>query len=568
MDNRSFNLVTEPWIKVIDKKTDQERKVSLTELFRNAQNYRQLAGEMRSQDLAILRFLLAILTTIYSRFDAEGTPYDWLKVDRELMQATGFSDQDEEDEEEDSENQQVLLDTWEQLFKAGRFSEIVLKYLQKYASRFDLFGETPFYQVTENEYNALVPKKKQISGAKGPGSVAIKQIDRQVSESAHTPAIFTPKSGQFKNRVALDELARWLITYQNFTGVTDKTKITTKDKFSASRGWLYSLNPVYADGDDLFQTLMLNLILINPSRPDGLQKPVWEYNDIQDYVFERRKQLPPDNLAALYTTWSRILHVDWTDGHPTIFSACIPMFDSESTFVEPMTTWRRDKKNNGYKPAVKSLRSLGIAMWRNFGQYVNPNQSDDIHDPGIVLWLQRLKDEGRIPYDSLLTLASAVLISDGNATSQSPVAEVYDDMHINANVLFDENKAFYWPERIEEVIETTQRIGDDYWRFAANIARIRNLDGHSFANRLSAKFYEQLNDPFKEWLAGLTNQDERDQKINLWKKQLRTYVLVATENVVQSSSPRDMSGIPGDNGLMTIFTVTNQLRYQVAKDLG
>jgi CRISPR system Cascade subunit CasA len=47
-----------------------EQLVSLLDVFKNAQNYRQLAGEMKAQDLSILRFLLAILTTVYSRVDA------------------------------------------------------------------------------------------------------------------------------------------------------------------------------------------------------------------------------------------------------------------------------------------------------------------------------------------------------------------------------------------------------------------------------------------------------------------------------------------------------------------
>jgi len=77
MDNKRFNLVTNPWIKVIEKQSNHERTVSLIELFKSSQSYRQLAGEMHSQDLAILRLLLAILTTVYTRFDANGKLYPW-----------------------------------------------------------------------------------------------------------------------------------------------------------------------------------------------------------------------------------------------------------------------------------------------------------------------------------------------------------------------------------------------------------------------------------------------------------------------------------------------------------
>jgi CRISPR system Cascade subunit CasA len=41
MSKKSFNLVTEPWIKVIDLQGN-EQLVSLLDVFKNAQNYRQL----------------------------------------------------------------------------------------------------------------------------------------------------------------------------------------------------------------------------------------------------------------------------------------------------------------------------------------------------------------------------------------------------------------------------------------------------------------------------------------------------------------------------------------------
>ncbi|KRL04349.1 hypothetical protein FD46_GL001476 [Liquorilactobacillus oeni DSM 19972] len=560
-------MATDPWLKVIEKDTNQEKTVSLIKLFQNAHNYRELAGEMRSQDLAILRFLLAILTTVYSRFNAKNEPYDWLTIDESTMQVSKSVNEDDYDQEDEND----LFDTWKTLYQNGNghFTEIVTNYLKRYEDHFCLFGEHPFYQVTESEYNFFVPAKKQIKDGKGSGTVAVKQINRQISESAHTPAVFSPKVGEFKNDIKLDELVRWLITYQNFTGVTDKTKIKTTEKFSVSRGWLYQLNSVFAAGNTLFQTLMLNLVLVRKDKMYYPQKPVWEYESVENYVNKRKKQQIPDNIAEIYTSWSRILHIDWDQGGlPTIFSAGIPMFENEDAFIEPMTIWRIDKKTNRYKPAVKWLQSLGTAMWRNFGQYVNVNGSDDIHEPGIVEWLNLLKNKGIIPYNFHLTLASAILISDGNATSQAPAAEVSDDMHINAAVLFDERNPDYWPKRIEDTIELTQVIGKDFWRFAMTIGQIRNYDARSFANRLSSKFYESLNEPFKAWLAHLTNHDDRERKIELWKETLRKLVLDAASQVIQSSSPRDIRGLVDDKGLVNnIFTVNNHLRYKLQVDL-
>ena len=57
MDKKSFNLVTEPWIQVLDK-DGNPKEVSLLEVFENAASYQRLAGDMASQDLVILRLLV------------------------------------------------------------------------------------------------------------------------------------------------------------------------------------------------------------------------------------------------------------------------------------------------------------------------------------------------------------------------------------------------------------------------------------------------------------------------------------------------------------------------------
>lgn len=560
MDNKKFNLLTEPWLKVIDSQSNQEQTVSLIDLFENSQNYRQLAGEMRSQDLAILRLLLAILTTVYSQFDMIGDRYDWLENSHDTTRSELTIDQDIFDED----GQDELLRTWQDLYQAGKFSETVVRYLTTYQDRFDFFGERPFYQVTTEEYDALVPKNKSVVAGKG--QVSVKQINRRISESANTPAIFSPKSGEAKNDLQLDELVRWVITYQNFTGVTDKTKIVTDEKFSNPAGWLYRINPVFVKGKNLFETLMLNLVLVTPRNRDGkyvLQKPVWEYPTVRDYVEMRKKQLLPDNLAELYTAWSRILHIEWNDqGKPVIFSAGIPMFEADNALIEPMTTWRRDKKTNIYRPAVKGLRSLGIAMWRNFGQYVNVRQADDIHEPGLVIWLRYLKQKKLIARDAPLILNSVALISDGNATSQSPAVELVDDMQLQTDVLFDDDTD-YWPARIEDAIEFAQTTGTDYYHFASDIGTIRNLDVRPFASAMSAKFYDRLNEPFKQWLGALTVTDNRDEKINLWKDQLKEITKQSVADVLKTASPRDIKGVTTKQGTLNIFTAKNHLMYNL-----
>jgi len=58
--------------------------MSLTEALVSAQDYVDLAGEMPTQNAAVLRLLLAVLFTVFSRVDAKGEPRPLMQSDDAL----------------------------------------------------------------------------------------------------------------------------------------------------------------------------------------------------------------------------------------------------------------------------------------------------------------------------------------------------------------------------------------------------------------------------------------------------------------------------------------------------
>lgn len=557
MDNKKFNLVTDPWIKVITKKNKRQKTVSLLNLFDNAEYYQQLAGETRTQDLAIMRFLLAILTTVYSRTDWDGDPYDWLDVDLET-----FKIGDDVIEGDQGYAKDGLLKTWEELYDYNYFTPVVLKYLKRYADRFNFFGDHPFYQVTEYEFNSLVPANKKIHGAEGPGQVAVKQINRTISESGHTPDLFSPKSDDYKNDMPLDELVRWVITYQNISGANDKTKIESAGKTSA--GWLYNLYPIFAQGNSLFQTLMLNLVMKPYQGKYAKQKPVWEYDTIQDYVTDLQKLTPPDNTAALYTNWSRLLHIRWDDnGQPTIFSAKLPAFQTSDVSVEPMTVWKPDD-DGGYKPAVAGLEAMDRPLWLRFNQIFDP---EDTREPGVIAWLKLLHQQEGLSETPQITLAASNLVfnrsNPANMASQMPDGEYYHDITINTGVIFNPD----WVKAIGQMVKLNYRISIDYKQFIVGINQIRyagdNQRVQQISNRKVNDFYRALDKPFKNWLEDLNALDQTDKKTLLWKKRLRKIALETLNDVLAISSPRDKQGIIKAGKTTNIFTLSNQFKHHI-----
>lgn len=137
-----FNLLDEKWLKVMTREKGETEEVSLQELFENAHNYKQLAGETPTQDFAILRLLLAVLHTVFTRFTAVGEAYGGVVLDEDTFQVI------EEIDRDDIEND--LYATWKDLWEKKKFPDIVNEYLQRYRYRFYLLDEEyPFFQFPE-----------------------------------------------------------------------------------------------------------------------------------------------------------------------------------------------------------------------------------------------------------------------------------------------------------------------------------------------------------------------------------------------------------------------------------
>ena len=133
MQEKEFNLLRDPWVKVITPSLEQ-KEVSLTDALVHAHEYAELSGEMPTQDAAMLRVLLAVAVTIFYRYDANGD-------EEELSEENGFDEHD-------------VLERWKDYWEMGKFPEQAIEdYLEAYAERFWLFHpETPFWQVANLQY--------------------------------------------------------------------------------------------------------------------------------------------------------------------------------------------------------------------------------------------------------------------------------------------------------------------------------------------------------------------------------------------------------------------------------
>lgn len=532
-----YNLLDEKWIEVIADYSGQKEKISLVELFENAHKYLAISGDMKIQDFALMRLLLAVLHTVFSRYDADGRAYEEVEVNEKMGQLDLVHEEDYEDYEDE------LMETWKALWNRGSFPDIVVKYLETWRDSFYLYGENPFYQVSEDLMSLDLIKQKNI------GSIAGKNVNRTLTESNNKVALFASKYEKENNKELLnnDEIARWLITFQAYTGLADKTTYG-KEKYKTrnSKGWLYDLGGLYLGAENIFESLMLNLVLVSTKDKDftfNIQKPAWEF-DSKEIIDDVLSYKPVTNIAQLYTNYSRAVRIDPDHEEDEPFSMRIiklPEVDHEDQFLEPMTIYRYNKTGNSKGKFTPRKHQLDKALWRSFGLLTRDYDANDRPDqmkPGIIEWLQRI--EGYVDLDKVSIVALS-LEDDGNATSWVPTNEIYDSMPINLHVISD-IKEDGWVNRINHMVDFTKEIVDlVYGGFIRDINEIRNIKSSDYVNKYIENMYFVIDRYFKELLEDIRPGDSKDETEAFWLNKLKGLVRKEVEDIFKESNKRDYS---------------------------
>lgn len=559
---RRFNLLDDPWISVV-RNDGVVEEISLIDLFENANKYVDLAGDNRTQDFAVLRILLSVMHTVFSRFDANGKQYEYLKLDEKMRQC------DKLDELNLEEHRQRLYKTWFALWKAGKFPKIISEYLERWRDSFFLFDESkPFFQVVSGDVDATKISKET------PSQVYGKNINRLVSESGNKVALFSPRSDSFsyKERLNSSEVARWLLTFHGYTGLADKV-IFGSEKYKASKGWLFDIGGIYFKGSNLFETLMLNCVLDCNEKNNliNVQTPCWEYESSEDCINAYFPFNSPDNLAALYTAWSRAVYINpaFEDDSPfECYIVKLPEIEHGNAFLEPMTIWRYSKEAGVYTPKKHQLNK---SMWRSFGFITVDDEENKRRKPGIINWLSHLKEyagNNSIEFEDMdFTLCAVSMEDDGNATSWLPTDEVIDSLTI-MDFLLNDSDDDYWVDRINAVVSETRTVVERvYKNFIQDIKKIRGIETGTFVDIKVEELYFNIDHAFRIWISSIRRGDDQDEKAVEWKSSLKRLVLRQADEIMQNGSTRDYMGIKDKDKNFNIAVAYNNFRYYLKKSL-
>lgn len=315
---RSFNLVDEPWIPVVDA-AGEAFKVGLRELFERSEELVDLAvGTL--ERISLYRLLICVAQRA---LNGPKNQDEWLEAEGKLVAAS-------------------------------------LAYLDDWRDRFDLWGERPFLQVKELQANGRTKTDKLDFGlASGNNNTLFDQAATEDGR-AHEP----------------DWLARNLLVYLAFSpggriGVATINGRETDGGGSSANSPCVESCMLFAlvKGANLAQTIVWNMIPYDNLThfPGGVGKPVWEFDE--PFAEDAKKTIGNSWLGRL-TPIARFVRLEEDGRNMTLANGVKYSQLFEDAVREPMATVLVDKKKNEWKyartdPERKPWRQLGAILTRS-----------------------------------------------------------------------------------------------------------------------------------------------------------------------------------------------------------
>lgn len=509
MKETEFNLIDEPWVRVMTNDC-KVLEVSLKDAIINAHNYKCLSGELPTQDISVMRLMLAVLHTIFSRVDEEGN-----------------------EDTEDKDCEEWATERWKALWERECFSEKAIEdYFEKWHERFWLFHpERPFGQVagltSGTEYDA--PK-----------------LNGEISESSNKVRIFSSYFDKDKSTMSYSQSARWLLYLNSYDDTSSKPTKEGKSKAggklpSPGVGWLGKLGLIYIKGNNLFETLMLNLVMINNNIIQNKSKPIWEIENISRE--ERTEIIIPDNLAELYTIQSRRIFLNRKDNKVVSYKLLGgDFFEKENAFFEPMTVWRtpKDKKGNvTNEPYTPKRHDSARQMWREFAVIY---KEDGNHQAGIINWyIKYIYGCDLIDTDYMLKTA---IVSVEYGDKDFFVKNIFSaSFQMHSSILSEVGANCR--AKVEYEIEKCEEAAKIIGKFASNVyiaSGGSNNDTKDIRNDAMSQLYYRLDVPFRKWLLKVDPDNIKGEYELQWEKTVKKIALDYAEEIADNASETALIG--------------------------
>ena len=444
------------------------------------------------------------------------------------------------------------------MWDGGKFPEKPIReYLESQHEKFWLFHpERPFYQTKAAETRKGTP----FTASKLHG--ALSQSNNKKRPRLFPVCLPDEKSGITDSiTLTYSEAARWLIYLNDYSDTAVKPSGEAKKSAvklpSMSVGWLGKLGIIYAIGDSLFKTLMLNFIVVNPLNMSLWEdeKPTWELDKPREK--ERCEIASPDNLAELYTLQSRRTFLERNDtGVTGYYLMGGDFFDENNASIEQMTLWERKDSKLSAPVFGPKRHDYNIKIWREFStifalleKIQEEKNQEEKRLPGIVWWVRTLRNNKIIDRKRCINFGIASV--EYEQTQKSCVEDIFwDSISFHTDLLMDVGKR--WQKNISKEVGKCENIALALDELADNIEiasgySSENSKKSTAVSNVQEQYYYEIDVPFREWLLSIdpeweSGSHEEHECIHKWHETSRNIARKLGKELVNSAEASAIVG--------------------------
>ncbi len=244
----------------------------------------------------------------------------------------------------------------------------------------------------------------------------------------------------------------------------------------------------------------------------------------------------PDNEAALLSLQSRriLLNREADNVNGYYISGGDYFEDTELFDREYMTLWLSYKEKGGGKNAALKFKpkvyTSAKKVWRDFGSVVglktDEEDSSTSKRPGIINWLENLRYNGIIDRSYMLNIVTAAVIYDyGQATSLPVKDTISDSLNFHVQLLGDSQKEYCRQilMEIEKCEKAAYWVGILYKSLQVASGRADKDAKTELSGEADSKlqFYDDIDRPFRLWLASISSEEDINEACISIEKKLR-----------------------------------------------
>lgn len=527
----SYNLLNQPWIKVVDS-AGKNHEVSLRELFVRAQDFKRIAGESPAQDFAILRIALSV---IYRAFD--------------------FSDAS-------SRSMRNNAKKWAQAWDDKRLPlDAIQVYLDKYEHRFNLIDDDePFMQTP-----SLASKKGEW-----------KSLEVLVPDSPELGGLFYRRDPQEPMDFA--EAARWLVHCMAFdysgikTGAEGDTRVKGGRGYPIGIGWSGWLGGTSLEGQNLLETLLLNVV--DDTETAWAGTPIWEAP--VPTAAEAEEPLEVGQLT-LFTWPQRRIRLRVEDNMVTGVLVCNgdPVDYIHQDHVETMTPWRYSKpqsakaKEDIYMPQAvlpdraiwRGLPSILPVAERRTDKGRSGQQVDMVKPSAVANALTKRVRHEKVSPDYKLRVR--IVGYEYGAQMASYNRLLFDELAMPALLTADETAA----EAAVKAAQYAQDTANEIRKFANNLAIAAGGERGPAGASAQEAFYSEVDSKFRLWIENLNSAKDFQEPLNSWIENLYQLANAQSEELVSQVPDSAWQGREQDNRLINVGNAHTWFRIGLSKVL-